>query len=201
MTDQDYLRLVAACEAVGELAVAVDVPEAECNAAEGMAFADGYAEIVDRLIAAKRDYFNALRQPWLDEQDELEKAKFVRQSIKRVDRLAKTMEEAQRHLETFKRIDRAEAELIQAREELGSRENTCRTSYTVRQLLEAEAAEEAAQGRHDFFYTKYWHAFGDRQAGIKEKSKPTNVIDGVLYVRSGFKTIDGERRELWEKVV
>jgi len=166
-----------------ELAEAVDAAERECDAADAinMTWDEGYRELVDRLIAAKDDYFDALRKPWLDEQKELDRAKFVRLSAKRVDRLRREMEEAQRHLATFKCIER--------------------WLYTSREFLEAQAADEAAQGRYEFFYGRYWKAFGDRDAGIKVKRWKTQTVDGVTYALAGVKKIAGERRALWEKVI
>src|ERR1035437_9565395 len=91
MTDQDeidYIRIVAECEAAGELAVAVDDAEAAIDAADRRRMTGPPMwELINRLIAAKDKYFNALRQPWLDEQKELDRAKFVRHSAARVNRL------------------------------------------------------------------------------------------------------------------
>src|SRR5664280_2656332 len=90
-----------------ELADAVDRLERETDdAMPWMRWDEGYTEMVEEYIAAKDDYFAALRKPWFDESEELERAKFVRPSKRRVDRLCEELEEARRHLATFDRLCR-----------------------------------------------------------------------------------------------
>jgi hypothetical protein len=166
-----------------QLGDAVDEAERRCDAAEAinMRWDEGYREIVDDLIAAKRTYRAALRKPWFDELAALEKSRFIRPSAKRVDRLRVEMERAAQRLARVTDCDR--------------------WLRSDREMLEVAAADEAADSRHDFFYAQYWHAVGDREAGIRAKRWKTRTADGVMYALAGVKTIDGERRENWVKVI
>ncbi|SHG10298.1 hypothetical protein [Bradyrhizobium erythrophlei] len=153
---------------LNELATAVDDAEDAANVA-----IDYAGPIVERLIAAKREYFDALRQPWLVELEELHGATFNRRPSRA-------------------RLDRLRKEMDRARRKLASLNSAGLPFYTQREYLEAEAAEEAAEGRHEFARRQYFLSLRDA---------PTCVdVDGVKYVRTGFKKIAGERKEIWEKV-
>jgi hypothetical protein len=135
-----------------------------------------------RLRVARQNYFAAIRKRWLDEQNEFDLAKLVRVDIYRVARLRNELAAAQARL----------AEL----HELGE------GFYSFRDLLDAEAAVERAEGRFDFFAARLAQARRDEiliKAGKMKRPKTRLVSDG--FVRTGYKIVDGRRVPIWEKIL
>jgi len=157
---------------LNELGAAVDVAEYEADEAI-FCRSDDVRETVDRQIAAKRVYFDALRKPWLDELERLEASEPARHNRARLDKLARAMERARQKLATLNAAGKS--------------------FFTDREYLAAQAAEEAAEGRFAFFHRRRMRALRDAPV--------ISDINGVKYVRTGFKKIAGERKEIWEKVL
>jgi hypothetical protein len=154
------------------LGAAVDAAEYETDEAI-FCGSDDIRATADQLGAARRDYFDALRQPWLAELERLEASEPGRQNRAKLDKLRKRMEYARRRLAVLNAAGSA--------------------FFTAREYLRAQADEEAAEGRFEFFYRRRMRALHDAPICFD--------VDGVKYVRTGFKKIAGERKEIWEKVM
>jgi hypothetical protein len=149
---------------------------------EGVLYDEPQEEIA-RLREARQNYFDAVRKPWLEEQAEIERAKFVRADLNRVNRLEKEMDSA--------------------RDRLAMLNDIGDDFYTVRELLDAEAAEERAEGRYQFFCERWVQARRDEKlikAG-KMKRPPRRAVSPEGYIRDGFKMVDGQRVPVWEKLL
>jgi hypothetical protein len=162
---------------------------------------DGKQESWSTLRAAKQSYFKAVRNKWLEEQAKLDGAKLVRIDIYKLAKLEKEMMSAQTRL----------ARLQNLGEEF----------YLFRELLDAEAALEASEGRFEILrerfdpkwrqpnskFKKAQRAFNaeirrenaEKLFGIARSPKARAVTDG--YVKTGkFKMVDGVRVPVLEKV-
>jgi hypothetical protein len=154
-----------------------------------------------RLRDVRRTYFAAIRKRWLQEQAELDGAKLVRIDIYKLAKLEKEMMSAQTRL----------AQLRNLGEEF----------YLFRELLDAEAALEATEGRYEILRerfdpkwrqpnSKFKKAQREFNAEIRREKalklfdiarlpKARTVTDG--YVKTGkFKMINGVRVPVLEKV-
>jgi hypothetical protein len=186
---------------INQLAKALDEAEFEFRSAEneGVLYDEPQEEIT-RLREARENYFDALRKQWLDERQRLVGVVVFddRGKGKRVG--AAKFIRADGH-----RVDRLEKEMDSARERLTMLHDIGDNFYTVRELLEAEAAEERAEGRYQFFWEHWVQAYRDEKlikAGkMKRPAAPRRAVSADGYIRDGYKMVDGKRVPVWEKLL